>query len=188
MLRAGEATPALEKLEKALADDPLLYAAHMNKASLLAQLTRFEEALTVADDMIALEPGQPEAYILRGVFFENLDREDEAQTDYARALDRYETLAGEKTLAPEAQVNRAVTVFLLDGSIDGLRAINEVIETYPDFGSAQAVKERMLEGKRSEFLLWVREPRLNEAVPGKGKNPSARDSTPVADEHQVGKK
>ena len=77
----------LVEINQELEQDPQNAAKHLQRASILVSMARYEEALPDFNQAIALDPGYVNAYYNRGYLFEILRRYDEALADYSRAIE-----------------------------------------------------------------------------------------------------
>jgi len=82
----GQYQKALEKYTEALKVDAADIHALRGKARSLMQLGRFEEAQTVYDLAIKLEPGFATSYANRGILHDRMGEYQKALADYAKAM------------------------------------------------------------------------------------------------------
>lgn len=151
-LHAGRIEEALAAANRAIAHDPGYALAYSAKAAILARLGRQEEGAAVLENLTKLQPDLAEAHMAQGIFLEKIGDEKEARAAYARAVELYEAQMQAHKDAPESGVNHAIASFLLSGKVAGIRAIDKVVEAYPDYRPAMLVKDRILHGGREFFF------------------------------------
>jgi protein O-GlcNAc transferase len=82
----GDHAKALELLNRSLASNPRSAAAHYNRANILRDVNRLEDALRGYDDALALHPTHVSALINRAAVLRRLERHADALTSYDRAI------------------------------------------------------------------------------------------------------
>jgi tetratricopeptide (TPR) repeat protein len=85
--RAGRVTQALAAYARALAIDPSMSVALVNRAVGLNQLGRREEAMECLNQALRIDPSQPVSWLALGDVLKALGHADEAVTALHRALD-----------------------------------------------------------------------------------------------------
>lgn len=92
----GRSEEALSTYDKAVGMRPSPEL-HYNRAMVLADLSRFTDALGALDDALALQPGFADAWNSRGALLYRLDRFDEAVASFDRAIALRPDLAAART-------------------------------------------------------------------------------------------
>jgi hypothetical protein len=82
----GRFEAAIESYGAALAEDPTLAEAHLNRGNALKELEHWAEALAAYDAVLRLRPGDAVALSNRGIVLKELHRFDEALGDFDRAI------------------------------------------------------------------------------------------------------
>lgn len=85
LLGRGDAPGALTALEEAIKAWPSDPATVFNRANLLLQLARYEEAIAGYDDALRLRPGHPQAILHRAYALTNAGRYEKALEGFAHA-------------------------------------------------------------------------------------------------------
>ncbi len=112
---------------------------HANRAQLMAQAGRTDEALIGYGTAIAMDPGYPDYYLDRGNLLHKLGRTAEALADYESAMRLGPPF-------PEPYYNRAEIRFAA-GDLDGARAdLDRAVELDPGFGAAYVNRSGILAG------------------------------------------
>jgi tetratricopeptide (TPR) repeat protein len=151
--RDGDHARALVLLDEAIEADPAYAVPYRDKALVLADLGRFEDAVAAMDRAIEQAPDDPEAHLARGVFLERTGAVGRAKEAYAEAVRLYE--AGTRDPARDLRhgLGLAHARYLMDGLGAGVRAVDEVLRRYPDNTLALAYRHRMITGMRDTFLM-----------------------------------
>lgn len=84
--RAGRAAEAIERFDRAIALDPALVPAHINRANALRELGQPEAAIAGYDAALSLAPDSAITWQNRGVVLDQLGRHEEAVESLERAL------------------------------------------------------------------------------------------------------
>ncbi|WP_246645189.1 tetratricopeptide repeat protein [Nonomuraea ceibae] len=147
-VRLGRFAQALELVEEALALGERELAPahpihrlvlHANRAQLMAQAGRTDEALIGYGTAIAMDPGYPDYYLDRGNLLHKLGRVAEALADYESAMRLGPPF-------PEPYYNRAEIRFAA-GDLAGARAdLDHALELDPGFGPAYVNRAGILAG------------------------------------------
>lgn len=125
----GAHAEALELIERALAVNPKVPAAHNSRAAALNGMTRFAEAVASCDRAIALDPNNAEAFCNRGHALVELKRGEEALASCDRAI----------ALRPEmveAYNNRGNALKELKRFDQALASYERAIVLRPDYAEA----------------------------------------------------
>jgi len=107
---------AIELIQKAIALNANVAAAHNNLGNALRNLRRFEDALASYEKAIALTPDYPEAYNNRGLALIALSRPQDASASFGRAI-------ALKPEYAEAYGNQALCLLLLGWFEQGWRQL-----------------------------------------------------------------
>ncbi len=156
-LKAGDTEEALAQSRAAYEADPAFDAAAFLLASLLGREGQFDEALALCDDLTARSPNFVQAHLLQGILWDRSGNSDSANTSYDAALRCFAELTEPERSRPEPAMYEALTTFLRHGKLEGVKAINRVLATYPDYDAALYVKSCMLDKDRGFLLRWFSE-------------------------------
>lgn len=102
----GNSQQGIELMEQALAIDPGLASAHLNRANALKRVGRYQDALAGYTAALQLKPDYPMAHSNRGATLETQGRYTEAMAAYDQALELDPTYA-------DARWNKAALCLLL---------------------------------------------------------------------------
>ncbi len=154
MLEQGDRAYALELLDEAIKADPQFLGAKVDKAMLLADGGDYEEAVGIIENVLAREQASdPNLHLVHGIYLEQLGRQSKARHAYQTAINTYEAQPPDPAKRLRHMLGLARARYLLEGLPAGLRAINAVLEQYPNNKQARAIKHTMVVGKRSAFLV-----------------------------------
>lgn len=156
-MRAGDLETALERANAAVGDDPDFREAWCNKANILGQLGRFDEAAAILENVTRRWPEFAQALVFQGIYLERLGRTNAADACYNRAADLFAAETENENAPPEIIMCLAVAEFLARGKVAGLRVINELLNTFPNYTAAHLVRRRIAEGDRDFFMRWTLE-------------------------------
>jgi tetratricopeptide (TPR) repeat protein len=165
-LTSGNTEEALAQARAAYESDPAFDAAAFLLASLLGRARQFDEALALCGDLTARSPNFVQAHLLQGILWDRSGNSDAANISYDAALRGFAALAQPERARPETGLYEALTTFLRHGKLAGVKAINRVLATYPDYEAALYVKSCMLDKERGFLLRWFSEQNGDEA-PGR---------------------
>jgi len=156
-LKSGDNDEALARARAAYAADPAFDAATFLLASLLGRAGQFDEALALCDTLTARSPNFVQAHLLQGILWDRSGESGSANASYDTALRCFATLPEPDRARPETELYEALTTFLRHGKLEGVKAINRVLASYPDYESALYVKSCMLDKDRGFLLRWFSE-------------------------------
>lgn len=154
-IKANRIEDALEYAEQAIREDPLFYQAYLNKANMLARQGLYWGAAETLNTIIGLRMDVPQAVVFRGIFLEQAGDLREARACYARAVSIIDAQIAAGDTLPETAVHRAIALYLLRGKVNGVRALNDILEKYPGYATARFLKERMLSDDREYIMGWT---------------------------------
>jgi tetratricopeptide (TPR) repeat protein len=156
-LISGDNDEARAQARAAYAADPAFDAATFLLASLLGRAGQFDEALALCDALTTRSPNFVQAHLLQGILWDRSGNSDAANTSYDAALRCFAALSESERARPETGLYEALTTFLRHGKLEGVKAINRVLASYPDYESALYVKSCMLDKDRGFLLRWFSE-------------------------------
>ncbi len=156
-LKAGDTDEALAQARAAYEADPAFDAATFLLASLLGRAGDYEEALALCATLTKRSPNFVQAHLLQGILWDRSGNSNAANTSYDAALRCFEALAQSERARPEMGLQEALTTFLRHGRLEGVKAANRVLATYPDYEPALYVKSCMLDKDRGFLLRWFSE-------------------------------
>ncbi len=151
-VQAGNLEEGLALFGEAIAADPKYVLAYKGKAAVLGMLQRYEEAVQALQPALQQAPEDADAYLAQGIFLELSDHKAEARVCYATALEKYDALSYRMEADLDRRLARVQTLYLLRGRTEALKAINEVLEKYPDNEWAKSHKYRILADQRDAYL------------------------------------
>jgi tetratricopeptide (TPR) repeat protein len=137
-LRVNQDGDALESFGRAIETDPAFVDAYGNRAALLAEMGRLDEAIVDFDRALQLRPANAEDLCNRAGVLADLGRLEEALDGFDRAL------ALMPSLAP-AYFNRGGVLMRLDRPREALRDYDESIKLHDTMAPAHAGRARALE-------------------------------------------
>lgn len=149
---AGNLDEALRLFDDAIAADPKYTLPYKSKAAVLGTLQRYEDAVETLMQAIKHDPHDADAYLAQGIFLELADRKAEARVCYATALDKYEAMPERPETDLDRRLARVQVLYLLRGRTEALKAINEVLDKYPENELARTHKYRILADQRDAYL------------------------------------
>jgi Tfp pilus assembly protein PilF len=155
----GDVARARIQIEEAVKEDPEYYLVHGVHGMVLAETGDHVAALAAMDRAVALNPDYGEGHLMRGVFLEQIGNRAEADTAYAQAIQVFDALA---EAGPVQRTHRAVAVYLKDGRVEGIGAIDAVVRDFPQLQSARTARQKMLTESRDFFLRWAASADQNE--------------------------
>ena len=155
-LAAGKAD-ALVHAEAAYRADPAYPEAAWLYASLLGREGRYDDALAVCARLVEESPNYVQAHILEGILWEQKGNREYANRAYDRALSLFAAGGAPARSQSAFRLYEAVTVYLRNGKLAGVRAINAVLERFPEYGPAKYVKRCMQDKNRTFLLRWFSE-------------------------------
>lgn len=148
--RAGDLEGALEAVEEALSRDPADVDARLSKAGLLVDLSRRDEdmeklaqARATLDAVLAQDPGQPSALMLRARLAILESRFDGAEKDLRRALDARPDWA-------QAQLLLGQTLVAQGDGRGARAALERAVQLEPGLTSAQQSLARLYADLRDD--------------------------------------
>ena len=153
-LKSGNTDEALAQARAAHEADPVFDAAAFLLASLLGRAGQFEEALALCDDLTARSPNFVQAHLLQGILWDRSGVSEAANASYDAALRCFAALPDPERNRPEVGLQEALATFLREGKLEGVKAINRVLSSYPDYEPALYVKSCMLDKDRGFLLRW----------------------------------
>ena len=153
-LKSGDSDEALTQARAAYEADPAFDAAAFLLASLLGRAGHFEEALYICGALTARSPNFVQAHLLQGILWDRSGESEAANTRYDAALRCFAALPEPERIRPENGLQEALATFLRHGKLEGVKAINRVLATYPDYEPALYVKSCMLDKDRGFLLRW----------------------------------
>ena len=139
---------ALSLIDEAVALDPQFFQAYANKAAILAALKREDEAIKTLGALLAKKPDYAQAYIPLGLLLERAGKPNEAAPHFRKALELYQQRPND----PDAAVQRAIALFLLDDRAGADAAVKDILANDPHNSKAAAVKFKMEKGDRNAFI------------------------------------
>lgn len=151
-VQAGNLEEALGLFDEAIAADPKYVLAYKSKAAVLGMLQYYEDAVRTLLLALQQAPDDADVYLAQGIFLELLDRKAEARVCYASALEKYDALPYRLESDLNRRLARVQTVYLLRGRTEALKAINEVLEKYPENELVKSHKYRILADQRDAYL------------------------------------
>jgi tetratricopeptide (TPR) repeat protein len=147
LVQQGEGGRGAELIERAVAANPGVAAAHVNLAMALVALGRFEAALAASERALALQPASADAHINRGNALLALARPDEALAAYDAAL-------ALRPADPQAHYNRA----------NALRDLGRLDAAVMGYDAAVALRPGYLEALSNRGAALLKLERLEEAL------------------------
>ena len=156
-LKSGDTDEALAQARAAYEADPAFDAATFLLASLLGRAGDYEEALALCAALTTRSPNFVQAHLLQGILWDRSENSDAANASYDAALRSFAALSQTERARPELGLQEALTTFLRHGKLEGVKAINRVLATYPDYDAASYVKSCMLDKDRGFLLRWFSE-------------------------------
>ena len=157
-LAEGDLKAALAYATQAVGLDPRFYQAHANRAAILREQDRTQDAAAVLEALVAMRPSYVDAYVPLGLYLEALEREPEAESHYRKAVELYDARLEAEPGDHRAAVNRAVAVYLLREPARALRGLRKVLAEEPEYEFAMAVKYRIEQGDRARFVQGFQKP------------------------------
>lgn len=153
-LKSGDTDEALAQARAAYDADPGFDAAAFLLASLLGRTGQFEEALVRCGTLTTRSPNFVQAHLLQGILWDRSGETEAANTSYDAALRCFAALPEPERNRPETGLQEALTLFLRQGKLEGVKAVNRVLSKYPDYEPALYVKSCMLDKDRGFLLRW----------------------------------
>ncbi len=153
-LASGKVEEATSLAGAACNTDPDYDEAAWVYATLLGRTGRVEEALEICSKLGARSPAYVQAHLLEGILWDQLGNREAANLAYDRTLTGIAKRASSADLVPELRLYEAVAVYLRDGKLAGVQAINHVLAEFPDYPPAHYVKACMLDKNRGFLMRW----------------------------------
>lgn len=153
-LRRGDESEAEAAATRAIADDPGFAPSYVTKATTLARRGDLAGAKAVLDACLVQQPGFAEALLLRGTLNEELKNPDAARADYEKAAAGYVALLAKDPGNADLVLKHAIAEYLR-GGMAGLRAMNRMMEQFPDNARARLVRDRMEAQDRAFAFRWL---------------------------------
>jgi tetratricopeptide (TPR) repeat protein len=153
-LVTGDTVQALEASAAAYARDPGFEDNTWLYASLLGREGRYDEALAICRILCQQSPGNVQAHLLEGILWDQSGDREAAHGAYDRALQVFSESNVAEHSKPAHRLYEAVAVYLRKGKLEGVRAVNAVLLTFPDYRPALYVKECMQDKNRAFLLRW----------------------------------
>ncbi len=139
---------ALRLLDDALAIDPSYVLGYSNKATLLSQLDRHEEAAEVMGQALKVKPDSVDVHWVQGWFWEKAGEIQKAQTSYKKAIALFDERLRINPSDSYARAHRAFVLYLTGDKVEALRILDEMLKETPDDLLAQSIKDFIKSGLR----------------------------------------
>jgi len=165
-LRDGNEADAEAAADRAIEHDPGYAPPYIAKATVLARRNDLAGAKAVLDACLAQQPAFAEAHLLRGALQEELKQPDAARADYEQAVSEYAALVEKDPANAENVLKHAIAEYLRGGTA-GIRAINQMVASFPDDTLARFVRERMVAQDRAFAFRWLTGLQPGAAAPSK---------------------
>ncbi len=164
-LATGDLAAALEHAEAAVKADPTFDEAAWLQASLLGRAGRVDEALAVCQEITDRSPDFVQAHLLQGILWDQSGDVEAAFRSYDEVLKRYDAWQGPPDPGPRDLLLRSVVTYLRFGELEGVKAINQFLERFPEHPKALYIKSCMQQKERGFLLRWFSEGAESEFVP-----------------------
>jgi predicted O-linked N-acetylglucosamine transferase (SPINDLY family) len=146
--QTGRSERGVELITRAIELDPTVAVAHSNRAKVLNDIRRYEEAIVSCEAALALSPDLVAAYINRGGALAGLRHHQAALASYDLAIQFAPDVA-------EAHNDRANTLQSLNRYEDAVASYSAAIALNPDYAEAYAGRGLALQklGRRAKALV-----------------------------------
>lgn len=124
---------ALTYLDSAIATDKRYKVAYGNKIRILKGLKRYGEALDVTNELIAVDPGEPNALVGKAVLLKKLN-DPSANIYFERALHLFDSELRWETnddIVEQRLLGRSLCLYFLEGRDVCIREMKVIKEKFP---------------------------------------------------------
>lgn len=135
--KRGATALALQAFDDVIEQAPHLAEAHNNRANLLLDLNRWQEALSGYDRAVQAQPRYAAALVNKGVVLNRVGRFLEALASFEQALQVEPTRV-------DALISRGTTLDTLGRTADGLQSLDEAVRVEPASQHAWVERGRLL--------------------------------------------
>ena len=151
-VQGGDQARALTLLDQAIEVDPGFAALYRDRALLLAQFGRYDEAIASIGQAIERSDDPGEALLAKGIFLERKGDAKAARETYAEASKALVEAAPNPADDLRRRLAWATSEYLRGGIPGGVRAINDVLARYPEHPLVEMYKVRILADRRESLL------------------------------------
>lgn len=156
-VKSGNLDAAVLQAGRASAADPEFDDAALLHATLLGRVGRYDAALAVCETLTSRSPDLVQAHLLKGILGDQSGDLEAAHRSYDEVLERYAARRDSRAPGPRELLFEALARYLRHGELEGVRAVNEVLEQFPEHPTAQYLKGCMQHKDRGFLLRWFSE-------------------------------
>lgn len=154
-LAEGNATRALAMIDEVIGIEPKFYKAYANKSGILYSLGQTQEAMAALETVILIRPDYAEAYLPLGLMIEQTGDRERAVAHYEKALELCTARLDKTPDDPDAAVNRAVALFLLDQKREALKVLEEMAAARPSDQRIKTIMGMIEDNNRTAFITGL---------------------------------
>jgi tetratricopeptide (TPR) repeat protein len=139
-------------LTLAIQKDSTYYLAYGNKASLLCQIGKSDEAIAVLDKILTQKKDIVELLTFKGFLFEKTGNVSKAMEIYNSALSLYNQKLKTDSSNISLMLNRAFIYFFVEGNDRAIKEFLIISDTYPNNDQVTIMKDNFLLFDRKVYI------------------------------------
>lgn len=143
---------SLAELDKAIELEPTHTGLYSNKANILLELQRDDEAIDILIQAIDVKPEFAEILTMIGFIYERQGETDVAQEWYKKALNAYEERIAEEQYVINSKINKAFLLFFTENENSAKEALIKLLNEYPENDEVKFLAEIFIDFDKEEFL------------------------------------
>ena len=143
---------ALSKLDQAIELSPSSLQLYANKSNILLRLQRIDGAIEVLKKAIEVDPNSAEILTTIGLLWEQKGNTIIAQEWLQRAQAAYDKRIHDDNHVINSKVNKAFLLFFMENEQSANKALDELLQEYPNNDEVIFSKEVLSDFNKQEFL------------------------------------
>src|SRR5690554_1016158 len=143
---------SLSELNKALELEPNQIELYSNKAKILLELNRDDDAIHVLKQALTIKPNFAEAMATIGFLYEKKGINDIAQEWYQKALRAYDKHFEEHHFDVDSKVNKALLLFFTENKESAIIAFEKLKKEYPENEEVEFLEQFFTDFDKDVFL------------------------------------
>lgn len=145
----------MQLLDQSIQKDSSYYLAYNNKAQLLCEREKYNEAIITLDKILKINPALVEVKTFKAFMLEKSGNNDKALDIYKNVLEDYNRNLSTDSDNISLLLNRAFIYFFIDGQDRAIKEYNKVSKLFPNNRTVENMRETFINFDRQSFINTI---------------------------------